>query len=677
MAGLGLFLLLEGPGIELLHNKHLNLGLSSSFQGSMQALALSTTPSSSRRPPRIRPKRQSPSSDEASYGSESNNNSQTKDNDKSKGSSSSSSSSKHQEALQDPSLLTGIRFEDRADLHPHTKEALLKGFGIESMTVVQASTYEAALEGRSVLAKSKTGSGKTLAFLLPTMERLLGDETFLVGRSIGCVVLAPTRELAIQIADQAEILVGYHNKHRPAKPLKVACIYGGVKMQRDVRLLSGDRGGTRDLPTILVATPSRLLEHLGGSSTLFKKTRSNDIQVSSSRRKRKPKSQFETVLAQTKIVVLDETDRLLQKSNIKETQSVLASLARKEKRQTLLFSATFPRAVRRLLSNSSILSKTKKGDYDDDFLEVDCYRKEESRKGGKGSILVESGAKPTNESESKRIQESFVVLQNMSQFIPSLLTIIRREQQRDSQNYKILVFFPAGRLVRFLFQFFTIGGLEKRGNLWEIHSRMSQSSRTRASSSFRAARRGILFSSDVSARGLDYPDVSLVVQMGAPSSDQDYIHRIGRTGRAGKAGRGLLVLLPFETRSEQTPKCRDRESYRTDANVEEDLELASWIRQPENSESLYQMSKRNLEPTLSKVRSGHVVLTPGAQASYKTFLAHYIPTPNRKTKSGNNKAKPSEILSHAQDFIKGTGLAHVPKLDDEFASKLGLPSQDP
>ena len=200
---------------------------------------------------------------------------------------------------------------------------------------------------------------------------------------------------------------------------------------------------------------------------------------------------------------------------------------------------------------------------------------------------------------------------------------------------------------------------------------MSQSSRTRASSSFRNARRGILFSSDVSARGLDYPDVSLVVQMGAPSSDQDYVHRIGRTGRAGKAGKGLLVYLPFETR--QTTKRKG--SYRSDASIEEDLELASWIRQTDNKESLYQKCKTDLEATQSKVRSGHVVLTPGAQASYKTFLAHYIPTP-RKTKGSNSQTRPSEILQHAQDFVEGVGLANVPELDNEFATKLGLPNRD-
>ena len=188
---LGLLVCFEGPRIESAHN------------GSMLAVALSMP----RRPPRIRPKRQSTLAT----------NQELKD---------TTPTNKHQQALGDPSLLTGIRFSERTDLHPHTKEALRNGFGLETMTVVQASTYEAAVSGTSILAKSKTGSGKTLAFLLPIVERLVNDSAFIPGRSIGCLVLAPTRELAIQIADQAEILVDYHNHNRSQKPLKVACIYG-------------------------------------------------------------------------------------------------------------------------------------------------------------------------------------------------------------------------------------------------------------------------------------------------------------------------------------------------------------------------------------------------------------------------------------------------------------------
>jgi len=645
---------------------------------------------------------------------------------------------RHDQALQDPSLLTNIRFSD-LDLHPMTRKALVDGLGLQTMTHVQAKTYGAAREGKSILAHSRTGTGKTLAFLLPTIERLLDLDLDLYNPSfsIGMVVIAPTRELAIQIADQCEILLGFHNKYRHnSKQLTCACIYGGVKMQRDVRLLMGDHRGRNIIPTILVSTPARLLEHLEGNSPLSKNYKNNQHQ-----KLQRKKSKFADLVANTKIVVLDETDRLLQGSNLYDTQRILSFMARTEKRQTLLFSATFPRKIRRLLSNSSIVKKKKKAtnvDHtcgttaenkysnevgDDDFIEVNCIDDVYER------INVDKNKLNKLSTSTSRIEESYVVLQNLSQFIPLLLTILRREQQRDSQNYKILVFFPTVRLVRFLFQFiimYSRGGdnSNKRNTsqlladdnnfIWEIHSRMSQSSREKASNSFRNARRGILFSSDVSARGLDYPDISLVVQMGAPSSDQDYIHRIGRTGRAGNLGRSLLVLLPFEKQQKQEhwKKAQRRKprrsSYYDDDNLKEDKQLSLWLgahneegnrnkdggEREENHKRLpsispFQECQDDLKFIRLKIRSGHVVLTPSAQAAYISFLAHYTATtasakPNRnkiqnnknnyndKNKTRTRKLQPSRILAYANDFAIGTGLATIPELDEAFLSKLGL-----
>ena len=196
----------------------------------VQVEGLSGISSSSphRRPPRIRPRRQSPTPSSDNDFSIDNrydeNNINTNTNNKEE-----IRVRRHEQALQDPSLLTTIRFSDRSDMHRDTRQALVEGFGLQAMTQVQAMTYEAALSGRSILARSRTGTGKTLAFLLPTIERLLAADLdfYQPGRSIGCIILAPTRELAIQIADQAEILFDFHNKHRHGnRQLSVACIYG-------------------------------------------------------------------------------------------------------------------------------------------------------------------------------------------------------------------------------------------------------------------------------------------------------------------------------------------------------------------------------------------------------------------------------------------------------------------
>jgi ATP-dependent RNA helicase MSS116 len=118
------------------------------------------------------------------------------------------------------------------------------------------------------------------------------------------------------------------------------------------------------------------------------------------------------------------------------------------------------------------------------------------------------------------------------------------KEATTSKPYKIVVFFPTARMVSFFAEFLN-DGLEFPAI--ELHSKKSQSSRNTSSSSFRQAKNAILFTSDLSARGVDYPDVTHVIQVGLPESREQYIHRLGRTARAGKEGSGLLVLLPFES----------------------------------------------------------------------------------------------------------------------------------
>jgi ATP-dependent RNA helicase MSS116 len=359
---------------------------------------------------------------------------------------------RHQQALQDPTLLSNVNFSDRSDISPPTKRAITEVMGLQTMTEIQAKTYAAALAGECVLGRARTGTGKTLAFLLPTIERLLAADLDLYkpGRSIGAIIVAPTRELAIQIADQAETLLTYYND------MTVACIYGGTKIQRDNRLLSGPR-----MPAILVATPGRLLEHL-------ENTRIN-------RRK------FQDIAAETRIVVLDETDRLFD-GFYKDTTKILSFLPRAEKRQTLLFSATFPRRFQAFLKESMKIN----------FTQIDCV--------GRGDKKAETNT---------RVDQTYYMLENMEEYVTMLVAIIANAMESD-QQYKILVFFPASKLVRFFVKLFNEG---LRVPVLEIHSRMSQASRNRASSTFRSAKNAVMFSSDVSARGVDYPDVSLVIQV--------------------------------------------------------------------------------------------------------------------------------------------------------------------
>ena len=496
---------------------------------------------------------------------------------------------RHAHALQDPTLLSNQSFLDRPDISPNTKRAITEVLGLKQMTEIQAKAYAATLGGRSVLGRARTGTGKTLAFLLPSIERLLAAELsqFKPGLSIGIVVIAPTRELAIQIAAQAEALLTFHTD------MDVACVYGGTKLQRDIRLLSGPR-----LPAILVATPGRMLELL-------------ELRIG--RRK------FSDMVQETRIVVLDEADRLINAFS-RETQKILSFLPRPEKRQTLLFSATISDKLRAFV----------KGSMNIDFEDVDCLKMNDRNPSGQ-----------TN----RRVNQSYRILRNVADYIPTLLALIQRAMAED-ENYKILVFFPASKLVRFAAQFMNIGmGM----SVLEIHSRMSQASRTRASNTFRSSKNAILFSSDVSARGVDYPDVSLVVQFGAPATEDAYLHRLGRTGRAGRSGQGLIVLMPFERN-------------RIDKMLIRRLEIEEDDGDGAANPGMYRLEM--IKSVQEKIRSGHTVLTPSAEAASRAFLAYYIGI------AGD--LQPAQAIEYAKDFAHGTGLADMPAMDAKVIAKLGL-----
>ena len=496
---------------------------------------------------------------------------------------------RHNEALQDPTLLSNLSFSECKELHPSSKRALVEDMGLQSMTEVQAKTFAAALAGRDVLGRARTGTGKTLAFLIPAVERILQTPTFLPGRSIGCLVVAPTRELAIQIGEEAEKLLAHHSD------LTVQVMYGGTKMARDMHALN------KRLPTILVATPGRLMDHLQDTKVRGQKF-SDDI------------------IAKTEIVVLDEIDRLLDMGFRREIQKTLNFLPRKEKRQTLLFSATIPKGLKGLMQESMR----------EDYLEVDCVQD--------GAIST-----PTN----LRVTQSHIILSTMNSVIPSIYSILK--EATKTKPYKIIVFFPTARMVSFFADFLS-DGLDTP--IIELHSKKSQSSRNTSSDSFRRAKNAVLFTSDLSARGIDYPDVTQVIQIGLPESREQYIHRLGRTARAGKEGTGLLVLFPFESYFLRELKGLD---------VYEDENLSTIL--SESSSELPEWMGQNF----ARVKSGGNKLASSAQLAYLAFLGYYIGQMNRiRVRSKDDVARLSS------EFSEAMGQSHVPSLPKRLISKMKL-----
>lgn len=381
----------------------------------------------------------------------------------------------HQRALQDPSLLSDTGFED---LSPESRRALQE-LGYQNMTTIQNETWTSArVMGKSVLGQAPTGSGKTLAYLLPVIERLVAGNVpeYRRQRTIGAIVIAPTRELAQQIQVQADGLLRYH------KDCVAHCVHGGTKMR-------GDRKKIETCPTILVATPGRINDHL------------RETRIGSKR--------FVDFLASTQILVLDEVDVLLEAYS-REIDSLLTALPRSSQRQTLLFSATLPKR----LDNRYLK-----------LLPEDYVRLGER-------ILPNA-----------RVVQEYTYLPSMSQYFVGLVQILEQAFVEEP-DARVLVFLPTVRLVNF---FADLVQEQTTVKVLRVHSRMSQASRERMSSEFRKSGRAVLLSSDVSARGVDYPAVSLVIQYGAPPKYKTYIHRIGRVGRAGAGGRSLLCLLPVDS----------------------------------------------------------------------------------------------------------------------------------
>src|SRR3954453_8803640 len=177
--------------------------------------------------------------------------------------------------------------------------------GYTEPTPVQAQAIPLVLAGRDVLAGAQTGTGKTAAFVLPLLQRLHGPRQQTGPRAIRALILTPTRELALQVEESVRTY-GAQN------PIRSTTIYGGVGFDPQVRAL-------RSGPEIVVATPGRLLDHLG---------------------------QRTIDLSRVEILVLDEADRMLDMGFIRDIRKVLAVLP--ARRQNLLFSATFSDEIRRL-----------------------------------------------------------------------------------------------------------------------------------------------------------------------------------------------------------------------------------------------------------------------------------------------------------------------------------------
>ena len=482
------------------------------------------------------------------------------------------------------------QFVDVEGLHPASKRAIVKDLGLTSMTEIQAKTFHAASSGKDILGRARTGTGKTLAFLLPAIETLLKQKDFVPGKDIGILILSPTRELAMQIHEQARTILFRHGNNMNSN-----FMYGGTSKKQEIDRLC------KRMPTVLAATPGRLIDHL--QSTVIRGT------------------PFAKLVKGTKVLVLDETDRLLDMGFKRDIDRILSYLS--PKRQTLLFSATVPPGVR------SVMADCMRPDYQT----IDCIHDFD----------------PATQTNSQ-VNQRYVVHPESMQ-IDAPIQIIRNIMDRD-HNHKIMAFFPTANMTSFYSQIFNF---HLSRPVIEIHSRKSQAYRSSACNRFKEKKGGItMFTSDVSARGMDFSGVSHVIQVGMPDSRETYIHRLGRTGRAGKDGEGILILSEVE----QAFLTKDLSGL--DITHDENLLAHSGddaIVKTSDLVSLRRIIGEGRNESLSKATRG----------AYASMLGYYA----SKLKSLGVRDK-NKLVSFVNSFSVAAGLAEPPTITAKVAESIGL-----
>ncbi|MBT3475368.1 DEAD/DEAH box helicase [bacterium] len=325
--------------------------------------------------------------------------------------------------------------------------------GFVNPTPIQEQSIPIGLKGLDILGSAQTGTGKTAAFGIPIIENLNKDKNGIA------VILAPTRELAKQIYDVIRELLGYRNT------LKVTALIGGESITNQLRNLK--RG-----PRIIIGTPGRINDHINRKSLYVKKT---------------------------KILVLDETDRMLDMGFGIQIDEIVRNMT--GKRQTLMFSATIPDDISRLADKYLVNPQR-----------ISIGSINQIPKSLKQEILKIR----SNEKYDQLVEE----LKNRS---GSVLVFIKTKYACDRMAKKL-----------------SFDGVKATA----IHGDLKQNRRNRIISDFRNNKFSVLIGTDIVCRGLDVPQIEHVINFDLPQVAEDFIHRIGRTARAGMSGSVVSFITP-------------------------------------------------------------------------------------------------------------------------------------
>ncbi|KAK4610423.1 ATP-dependent RNA helicase, mitochondrial [Fulvia fulva] len=395
---------------------------------------------------------------------------------------------------------------------------------------------------------------------------------------VAILIVSPTRELALQIAKECESVTA-------KLPRKLEChtAYGGTSRDRDLkRFTSGD-------PKIVVATPGRLNDLLG----------EEDV-----------RQRFQSI----KTLILDEADQMLEAGFLVAITDILRRLPPKTNGwQGMCFSATMPKKI------EGVLPKVLKSGYT-------------------RLSTINADEEPTID----KVPQHSVVVPSVGDTFTTLRVLLQREYELQSQNFKVIVFGATANGVALMHSVFSNIFHGTQMQVFQLQSRLSQNARTRTTNEFKEAPAGIMFASDVIGRGMDFPNVSLVVQVGIPSSGEQYVHRVGRTARAGNEGRAVILLT-------------QRESFFLKVN--KNLPITPY---PENLLPLAAQQSQDVEVAFNQIDE----LTKAK--AYQAWLGFH------KTFTKQLQLNNEGLIEQANEYAATMGCPEPPMIDKRVVGKMGL-----
>ncbi|KKA30833.1 hypothetical protein TD95_004666 [Thielaviopsis punctulata] len=368
----------------------------------------------------------------------------------------------------------------------------VKAQGFPAPTAIQSQGWPMALSGRDVVGIAETGSGKTLSYCLPAIVHINAQPLLAQGDGPIVLVLAPTRELAVQI--QQEI-----SKFGRSSHIRNTCVYGGVPKGPQIRDLS--RG-----VEVCIATPGRLIDMLEAGKTNLRRVT---------------------------YLVLDEADRMLDMGFEPQIRKIIGQI--RPDRQTLMWSATWPKEVRALAT-----------DFLTDFIQVNI-----------GSLDLAANHRIT------QIVEVVNESEKRDRMIKHL------EKIMDDKTNKCLIFVGTKRVADDITSFLRHDGWPALS----IHGDKQQNERDWVLDQFKTGKSPIMVATDVASRGIDVRNITHVLNYDYSNNLEDYIHRIGRTGRAGAKGTAITFFT-----TDNSKQARDLVNVLKEANQQIDPRLLEMTR---------------------------------------------------------------------------------------------------